>query len=139
MPVLNEASLKEKLKSNPTGIYLIYGEESYLKKVYIDKIVSKTVDGAFADFNFHTFDGKECTFSDIYESAGAVPMMAETKCVLVKDFPLDNLDDNGFEQLETVLSDNPDDCALVFSFISYEPKGAKWNKNILCISKYRTS
>lgn len=136
MPALNEAALKDKLKENPVGVYLIYGEESYLKKTYIDKIVSKTVDPAFEDFNFHTFDGKECTLSDIYESAEAVPMMAETKCVLVKDFPLDALDDNGFGQLERVVSENPDDCALIFSFVAYEPKGAKWNKAIKLFEKY---
>ena len=136
MPALNEAALKDKLKANPVGVYLIYGEESYLKKTYIDKIVSKTVDPAFEDFNFHTFDGKECTLSDIYESAEAVPMMAETKCVLVKDFPLDTLDDNGFEQLEKVVGENPDDCALVFSFVSYEPKGAKWTKAVKLFEKY---
>lgn len=136
MPALNEAALKDKLKADPVGVYLIYGEESYLKKTYIDKIVSKTVDPAFEDFNFHTFDGKEATLSDIYESAEAVPMMAETKCVLVKDFPIDTLDDNGFEQLERVISENPDDCALVFSFVAYEPKGAKWNKAIKLFEKY---
>lgn len=136
MPVLNETALKEKLKENPVGTYLIYGEESYLKKIYIDKIVAKTVDEAFADFNFHTFDGKDCTLSEVYESAEAVPMMAETKCVLVKDYPLDSLDDNGFEQLERVLADNPDDCALIFSFVAHEPKGAKWNKAVKLFDKF---
>ena len=136
MPTLNETALKEKLKGNPVGAYVIYGEESYLKKIYIDKIVKKTVDESFADFNFHTFDGKNCTLSEIYESAEAVPMMAETKCVLVKDFPLDSLDDNGFEQLEQLLRDNPDDCALVFSFLAYEPKGAKWTKAIKLFDKF---
>lgn len=135
MPALNESALKEKLRENPVGVYLVYGEESYLKKVYIDKIVAKTVDESFADFNFHTFDGKEATLSDIYESAQAVPMMAETKCVLVKDFPLDTLDENGMEQLKTVVEDNPDDCALVFSFVAYEPKGAKWTKVIKLFEK----
>ena len=136
MPALNESALKDKLKENPVGVYLIYGEESYLKKTYTDKIVSKTVDTAFEDFNFHTFDGKECTLSEIYESAEAVPMMAETKCVLVKDFPLDTLDENGFEQLERVVRENPDDCALIFSFVAYEPKGAKWNKAVKLFEKY---
>ena len=135
MPLLNETALKEKLKENPVGVYLIYGEESYLKKTYIDKIVSKTVDSAFEDFNFHTFDGKDSTLSDIYESAQAVPMMAETKCVLVKDFPLDTLDENGFEQLGRVVEEKPDDCALIFSFVAYEPKGAKWNKAIKLFEK----
>lgn len=136
MPIINESGIKEKLKENPVGIYLIYGEESYLKKIYVEKIVKKTVDPSFEDFNFHSFDGKDSTLSEIYECAGAVPMMAETKCVLVKDFPLDTLDDNGFEQLETVLADNPEDCALVFSFVAYEPKGAKWNKAVKLFEKY---
>ena len=135
MPALNESALKQKLRENPVGVYLIYGEENYLKKVYIDKIVSKTVDDSFADFNFHTFDGKEATLSDIYESAQAVPMMAETKCVLVKDYPLDTLDDNGIDQLKTVIDDNPEDCALIFSFVAYEPKGAKWTKIIKLFEK----
>lgn len=136
MPLLDEKALKEKISKDPVGVYLIYGEESYLKKVYTQKIVDKTVDEAFADFNFHTFDGKEATLSDIYESAESVPMMAETKCVLVKDFPLDTLDENGMEQLETVITETPDDCALIFTFVSYEPKGAKWNKVIKLFEKY---
>ena len=135
MPALNETDLKVKLRENPVGVYLIYGEEAYLKKAYADKIVAKTVDGAFADFNFHVFEGKECTLSEIYESAGAVPMMAETKCVLVKDYPLDSLDDNGFEQLQTVIADNPEDCALVFLMLTHEPKGAKWNKAVKLFEK----
>ncbi len=135
MPILNESALKDKLKDNPVGVYLIYGEESYLKKTYIDKIISKTVDPAFEDFNFHAFDGKECTLSEIYESAEAVPMMAETKCILVKDFQLDTLDDNGFEQLERVVKENPDDCALIFSFVAYEPKGTKWTRVIKLFEK----
>ncbi len=136
MPSLNESALKEKLRENPVGVYLIYGEETYLKKTYIDKIVSKTVDPAFEDFNFHAFDGKECTLSEVYESAEAVPMMAETKCVLVKDYPLDNLDENGFGQLERVVRENPEDCALIFSFVAYEPKGAKWTKAVKLFEKY---
>lgn len=136
MPILNENLLKEKLREDPVGIYLIYGEESYLKKIYVEKIAKKTVDEAFADFNFHTLDGKDTSFSEIYEIAGAVPMMSKTKCVSVKDFPLDTLDESGFEQLETLLSDNPDYCALIFSFVSYEPKGAKWNKAVKIFEKY---
>ncbi len=136
MAVLNESALKEKIKSNLLGVYLFYGEESYLKKTYIDKIISKTVDESFADFNLHIYDGKEASLADIYDSTQAVPMMAESTCVHVKDFPLDALDENGFEQLETLLSDNPEECVLIFSFIGYEPKGAKWNKAIKLFDKY---
>lgn len=136
MAALNETTLKEKLRAEPVGIYLIYGEESYLKKIYADKIVKKSVDESFADFNLHIFDGKDTSLNEIYESASAVPMMAETKCVLVKDFPLDTLDDGGFEQLKTVLADNPEDCSLVFLMLTYEPKGAKWTKAVKLFEKY---
>lgn len=136
MPALNESALKEKLKENPVGVYLFYGEEKYSVKAYVDKIIKKTVDESFADFNFHTFDGKESTLSEVYESAQAVPMMAETKCVLAKDFPLDTLDDDGLDRLRTIIEDTPEDCALVFSFVAYEPKGAKWTKVIKLFEKY---
>lgn len=139
MPALNEAALKEKLRNDPVGVYLIHGEEKYLIKAYTDKIVKQTVDDSFADFNFHVFDGKETSLSEVFESAEAVPVMAESKCVLVKDFPLDALDDGGFEQLETVLKDTPDDCALVFSMLTYEPKGAKWNKAVKLFEKFAYS
>lgn len=135
MPILNESALKEIIKGMPLGVFLVYGEESYLKKAYTDKIIKKTVDETFADFNFHTFDGKDSSLPEIYESTQAVPMMSETKCILVKDFPFDTLDDSGFEQLERVIADNPDDCALVFLILSYEPKGAKWNKTIKLFEK----
>ena len=136
MPSLNELSLKERIKSNPLGVYLIYGEESYLKKIYIEKIISKAVDKSFEDFNLHVFEGKETNIAEIYDSSQAVPMMAESTCVHVKDFPLDTLDEGGFEQLETLLSDSPEECALIFSFVAYEPKGAKWNKAVKLFEKY---
>lgn len=56
--------------------------------------------------------------------------------MLVKDMPLDSLDDGGFEQLKTVLEENPEDCALVFAMLTYEPKGAKWNKAVKLFDKY---
>lgn len=56
--------------------------------------------------------------------------------MLVKDMPLDSLDDGGFEQLKMVLEENPEDCALVFAMLTYEPKGAKWNKAVKLFDKY---
>lgn len=127
MAVLNEADLKERIKTRPIGIYLIYGEESYLKKVYVEKIVSKTVDKVFADFNYRVFDGENVSLSDVYDYVVSAPFGAQTRCAVVKDFPLDALDDGGFKGLEALLSDAPAESALIFCFLTCEPKGAKWN------------
>lgn len=136
MPALNEITLKEKLRGCAAGIYLIYGEEGYLKKVYSDKIVSKCVDKSFADFNFHTFEGKQTELSEIYDSVLAVPLMAQTSCVLVRDMPFDTFSDGDFEQLETVLSECPEECALIFVTLAGNPSGAKWNKAVKLFDKY---
>lgn len=136
MASLNESALKEKIKNSPEGIYLIYGEEGYLKKVYVDKIVSATVEEDFADFNLHVFDGKETGLDEIYESAIEVPMMAETKCVVVKDFPIESMNEDALEELERLLSDTPEDTALVFTYVSYEPKGGSWNKAVKLFDSY---
>lgn len=130
MPKLDEAGLKEKLRSEPVGVYLLYGEENYLKKIYSEKIVSKCVGSGFAEFNLHVFDGKETTLSEIYDSAQAVPLMAESTCVLVNDLPFDSFSDDDFDRLETVISENPETCALVFNMLTSNPSGAKWNKAV---------
>ncbi len=130
MPVLSESGLKEKLRSTPTGAYLIYGDEDYLKKVYVDRIIDKTVDKSFEDFNLHVFDGNEAVLGDVYDSAQAFPVMSETNCIVVKDMPLDTLDTGNVALLNELLSELPESCALVFCMISRSVSGEKWKKII---------
>lgn len=136
LPALTEKALKEKLRGSATGVYLIYGEEGYLKKIYTDKIVSKCVDKSFADFNFHTFEGDRERLPEIYDSVMAVPLMAQTTCVLVTDMPFDTFDDEGFAQLEGVLSQCPEECALIFVTLANNPSGEKWNKAMSLFNKF---
>lgn len=130
MGVLTENLLREKLKTSPCGAYFIYGEEGYLKKHWVDKIISAAVSEDFIDFNFHSYDGKEAEFSDIYDSVEAVPMMSDTNCVLVTDCPFDTYDEESFAALTEMIKDLPDSCALIYYMQTVEPKGEKWKKII---------
>ena len=52
--------LKEQIKSGNIGnLYLFFGEEIFVKDMYLDKMKSFVPDGGFADFNFIFLDGKE--------------------------------------------------------------------------------
>lgn len=135
MPCLDESEFKKKIKQNPIGVYLIYGSENYLKKVYCDKLVSASVSEDFASFNLHTFEGGNTEFSEIYDIVQSVPMMSESTCVLVRDMPLD-LGDEDAETLERILIETPEYCTLIFLMLTVKNSGANWNKVVKLFDKY---
>ena len=54
MAKIGEAELKNQIKNNDfSNVYMIYGDEGYLKEFYVKKLKEKLVEPAFADFNFH--------------------------------------------------------------------------------------
>ncbi len=116
MPRISETELKSLIKEGVSGAYLLYGDEKYLVKTYSDRLSSFAENDPFKDFNFRIFEGDEYTLEDVYDSACAVPVMAERKCVIVRDFAADKLDDKGLKALEGLLEDNPEDNCLVFSY-----------------------
>ena len=134
MPNLNKKQLDDRIKENLTGAYLLYGEESYLVKTYTEKLSKASTDETFRDFNLRIYDGDDISLAEVYDSATAVPMMAESKCVIVKDYSFgkkkkneDNDEDSNsdsadagkdFEMLETILKDNPEDNCLIFSYVA---------------------
>lgn len=139
MPAMSESELKVKIKSSPNGVYLFYGDESYLVRIYTDMLIKETVDESFRDFNLHIFDCDDADLSDIYESVSAVPMMAESKCVVVKNYPLEEAGEREMKALEQMLEDNPPDNCLVFSYPAGQPKLSDANKLSKLFSKYGIS
>lgn len=57
-------------------VYLLFGEEDYLKEYYFNKLVGKIVDPAFASFNLTRLDGKKFSADALFEAAEALPLMA---------------------------------------------------------------
>ncbi len=140
MAVLTEKELKQQIKSGSfANLYLIFGDESYLKQHYVSQICEKAVDKDFSDFNMHKFDGKEAAIDDISNAVEAMPMMSELSCVLVKDLPLDTLSDNDYEKLVSILSDLPETCVFIFYIDNAKTdkrKGGKFS-NILNIAEQK--
>ncbi|NLO45714.1 MAG: DNA polymerase III subunit delta [Clostridiales bacterium] len=140
MPVLTENELKKRLKSDePDRLYLIYGEENYLKSHYVERIAKNAVKKEFEAFNLHKLEGKGLdlyTLSDIIE---AYPMMGGFNCVIVHDLPIDALSKDDTERLSEIISDLPETTILILWMDHIEvsaKKSARWRSFIKEAAKY---
>jgi len=134
--LLNEDTLKKQIKSGEfSNLYLLYGNEGYLKQHYANQLCSKSVSPDFADFNLKKLDGKDTDVNEIYDCTTSFPMMDNYTCTLVKDFPLNTyVGDRGKfdEELHTILTDIPQTSILIFwmDTIEIDEKNSKWAKII---------
>lgn len=113
MPIASEQQLKVNLNAgNILSTYFIFGEDTYLKKLYVDKIVDKTVDRA-DDFNFLRFEG-ECSLQQVYDAKEQYPMMSDKKCVLLTDYDFEEASKADFERLILLLSEPNDTTVFIY-------------------------
>ncbi len=95
-------------------VYLIKGDENYLKQKYANLLADSVVPAGLEAFNFHRLKGEDTNPEEITTCVEALPAMCERTCVLVHDFDFDGLNETGREQLVALLSDLPDTCVLIF-------------------------
>ena len=88
-------------------LYIISGEESYMKEYYLRQLRQKVVDETFADFNLIEFEGKGLTPEMLTEAIDSYPAMADKKLIIVKDFDLFKPPAGFADVLPGVLSDLP--------------------------------
>lgn len=79
------SELKRQIKDNTLkNLYVFYGEEDYLKEMYINKIKELIPDNGFEEFNHIAMDGDSSLseFDDIWES---FPMMSDRRIIVIKN------------------------------------------------------
>lgn len=99
-------------------LYFFHGEETYLLHYYLEQLRKILLDELTESFNFHkltqeTFDLQ--TFADSVEN---LPMMAEHTLVWVDEVDIFKLSEPDRDKLAEVISDIPDYCTVVFSYIT---------------------
>ncbi len=108
--------LKEQIKSGNIGnLYLFFGEEIFVKDMYLDKMKSFVPDGGFADFNYIFLDGKDALGDKADDALDSFPMMSEKKLVVIKNSGIfkkatEEVKDFWLERL----ADIPDYVLLIF-------------------------
>ncbi len=121
--------LKQDIRDGNFGpLYIISGEETYLKEYYLNELRRKVVDPNFADFNLIEFEGKGLTFEQLSEAIDSLPAMSDKKLIVVTDFDLYKPPAEFSEKLPGLLSDIPDYVCMVFYFDVLEGKPDKRTK-----------
>lgn len=105
-------SIKQDIKTgNFNKVYLLYGEEGYLRNTYKNQLV-KAIIPESDSMNVTEFDGKEIDVNALMDTALTVPFFAEKRVVVVTD---SNLFSTKQDELAEFLSDVPDTTVLIFS------------------------
>jgi len=102
--------IKEHIK---TGIfkplYLLYGTEEYLKKLYRDKLKTAILDHS-DEMNYSYFEGKDVDVKKVAEVVHTLPFFSDRRLVIIENSGLFKVQN----ELSTALSDMPESTIVVF-------------------------
>lgn len=109
--------LKKDLSSGELGrLYVLHGEEVYLRDHYLGRMKEKLVGQGMAEFNLHTINAKEFTTERLEQAVDCLPMMSERTLILVTDYDLSKGSEKDREELLRIFGQLPDYCCLVFLY-----------------------
>lgn len=122
---MTQQELRDEIRTGAfRPVYVLYGEEAYLSAYYAGAIADKVCGGEMEGFNRFSFDGQETDWDDIEQAAVSVPLMAERKCVIVRNCDVAVTG----ERMQALLQAPPADTVLIFLFTVVQPggKNARW-------------
>lgn len=136
MAIVFEDAFKKSLAEKILPVYILFGEDSFLKKNYADKISRKVTDEDDV-FNFAKFTNS-CSLQEVYDAAMQLPFMSERKCIILSDYDFEHCSKSDFDRLCELLSDIPNTTVFLLTFDTVEvdsKKSSKFKKLISCAEK----
>lgn len=98
------------IKTGELGhLYLLYGEEAYLRKQYKDKLKQAILGEDTMNFNY--YEGRDLSVGEIIDQAETMPFFAEKRLLLVEN---SGLFKTGGEQMAEYLKEPPEYTYFVF-------------------------
>lgn len=135
---ITEDTLKSALKNGDfSPVYVLQGEEQYLVTHYAGQLSDKLVGGVMPDFNLSRFQGERTHIMQIIESAEALPMMHDHRCVLVWDYSPADESESALKEWERYLSDPCEGNVVVFYYATVKPGATKnWKQFLSACETY---
>lgn len=136
MAVIFEEALKQSLKRGLLPIYILFGEDAYLKMKYL-KQISSAIAPEDDVFNYAKFNGN-CDLQEVYDAVMQMPLMNDRKCVILNDFDYLHCDVSSLERLTEIVSTVPSETTLILYFDGIEvdhKKNAKFKKLMTACEK----
>lgn len=142
MIINDELSVKKHIKAgNPSRLYLIFGDESYLSNFYANSLASSITDTSAMSFNYYYFDSETVNFDAVYEASETLPVMSDRVCVFIKDYNFSKATADESELYTEYFKNIPDTSTLIFLMSSVEVDAklnSKWKSIIDIVNKYGT-
>ena len=111
--------LKNHLKTKQIGrLYFFHGEETFLLNHYLTKLKGILLDPVTESFNFHRFTAETFDMLAFGDAVENLPMMAESTFVQVDDIDVFKLPEEDRLRMVEILSDIPDYCTVVFTYLT---------------------
>ena len=122
-------AIDEDIKSGQfKNVYLLYGDEAYLKKQYKDKLVKALVSEGDT-MNFSAYEGKGINPKEIVDLAETMPFFADRRVILIEN---SGFLKNSCEDLANYMSEAPEESTC---FLFVEDEVDKRNKLYKSVSK----
>lgn len=113
--MLNDKTLKSSLEAGSVlPVYLIAGDDIYLKQQALNRIIKATVDPD-DEMNLLRFEyGVDLQL--VYDELNGFPLMADKKCVILSEFDINDSTKSEFENLLELARDSYDTSVFVLYF-----------------------
>lgn len=123
--------LKQALKNKKLGrLYFFHGEETFLLHHYLGQMKKQLLDPLTESFNFHRLDNETFDIRSFADAVENLPMMAEHTLVQVDDIDLFKLGEADRTKMTEILSDIPDYCTVIFTYLTVSWKPDKRLKKL---------
>jgi len=119
------SALVKKLRAEGPGrLYLLWGEETYLRDSFFEEIKKCCLDGSADDFNYRRLEMPTPDLQALTEAVNAVPFFAERTLVELRGLDLNKCREEEARALGELFADIPDYCTLVLiPDIGFSPDG----------------
>ena len=103
-------TIKEHIKLNQfSKVYLLYGMEAYLKKLYKDKLV-RAILGSEDQMNYSYYEGKGIDINQVIETAETLPFFNEHRVIVIENSGLFKSQND----LADYIKKMPDSTCIIF-------------------------
>ena len=115
----NLQQLKMDLRSKQCQrLYFFYGEETFLLHHYLEQLKKLLLDELTESFNFHKLNNETFDIQSFADSVENLPMMAENTFVWVDEIDVFKMNESDRDKMTEILSDIPEYCTVVFTYIT---------------------
>lgn len=123
--------LKQALKTKELArLYFFHGEETFLLNHYLTQVKKLLLDELTESFNFHRFTAENFDLAEFADAVENLPMMAENTLVQVDEIDLFKMNESDRNKMVEILSDIPDYCTVIFTYITVAWKPDKRLKKL---------